>query len=270
VVRRPLLEVSPHEYWLAIPGIARYRVTRGSDIEIHVEPGARALDVTTYLTSYALAALCCQRGLLVLHATAVALDGRALVLIGPSASGKSTLGAALVAGGGVVLCDDLCVIDTSAPTALVYPSTRFITVWADVAEHLGHDTAVLEPPLTGLQKFRLPMPVGPVSGVPLRHVLTLTEALTMRRAIELEPLPPLRALSNLASTGSLAAVIAGMNRQQAHLEQCGRVLRQAPGWQLSRPLDLARLREVAAVVEQLAQRSSAGARNALQTAFTAS
>ena len=60
-----------------------------------------------------------------LHATTVALDGRGLLILGPSGSGKSSLGLELIAAGAMLVADDrtdILVRDgqalASAPAAL--------------------------------------------------------------------------------------------------------------------------------------------------------
>lgn len=53
-----------------------------------------------------------------LHATTVAIDGHAVLLIGPSGSGKSDLALRLISGGAVLVSDDYTVV-TRIGTALV-------------------------------------------------------------------------------------------------------------------------------------------------------
>ncbi|MBK6706022.1 MAG: aldolase [Sphingomonadales bacterium] len=47
-------------------------------------------------------------GRCLVHATAVALDGRAILLLGPSGSGKSDLALRLIDKGAILVCDDYC------------------------------------------------------------------------------------------------------------------------------------------------------------------
>jgi hypothetical protein len=51
------------------------------------------------------------RGRELLHASAVAVDGRAVVLLGPTGTGKTTLAARLVLGGARLLTDDALAVD---------------------------------------------------------------------------------------------------------------------------------------------------------------
>jgi hypothetical protein len=60
-------------------------------------------------------------GLIIVHAAAVALGGRVILVPGPSLAGKSTMAKALVAMGGSYLSDDFAPIDAAG---LVHPFPR--------------------------------------------------------------------------------------------------------------------------------------------------
>ncbi len=64
-------------------------------------------------------------GLVFVHAGVVAVDGRAIVIPGPSMAGKTTLVAALVRAGATYLSDEYAVLDTGG---LVHPYPRRLSV----------------------------------------------------------------------------------------------------------------------------------------------
>jgi len=64
------------------------------------------------------------RGDLALHATAILIGTRAVLLAGPSASGKSTIAAVLSAEGHPVVGDDVSVVRKAASGVAVEPGTR--------------------------------------------------------------------------------------------------------------------------------------------------
>jgi hypothetical protein len=76
---------------LGVPGIGRFLIQRGREIILDVVPGADHLDVRRALIGRALMALLHQRGLVPLHGSAVAVNGRPIGLIGVRGSGKSAL-----------------------------------------------------------------------------------------------------------------------------------------------------------------------------------
>jgi hypothetical protein len=69
-----------------------------------------------------------RSGAPVLHGAGVAVDGQALVILGDSAAGKSTLSVALAQAAGVALIGDDCVVVDSTPGGFVappsYPTVR--------------------------------------------------------------------------------------------------------------------------------------------------
>jgi hypothetical protein len=75
--------------------------------DLHLDPaGARKMErgVVAALVRH-------LRGRLTLHGSAVAIDGRAVVCVGASGAGKSTMAAALVRAGGELLADDMAAIE---------------------------------------------------------------------------------------------------------------------------------------------------------------
>ena len=68
-------------------------------------------DAASYLAGYVLAFVLRLRGSVPLHASAVAIDGRALLFVGDSWAGKSSTAAAFSILGYPVLADDIVRID---------------------------------------------------------------------------------------------------------------------------------------------------------------
>src|SRR5205085_1412829 len=76
----PVFQTKGHgRYLLALPGTGRILVQDGRRVTIDPDPEADPTDICAFLTSTIQAVLWHQRGLLPLHACAVAVDGRAVV-----------------------------------------------------------------------------------------------------------------------------------------------------------------------------------------------
>jgi len=115
---------------LCVPGLARYLIRGGDAITVALEDGALARDASVFVLGTSLGMILHQRGLLVLHGSAVARDGRALVLLGRSGAGKSTAAAALCRKGFSFVTDDVCVVRTDAGgMPLVLPDGRQLKLW---------------------------------------------------------------------------------------------------------------------------------------------
>jgi hypothetical protein len=82
----------------------------GASIDVYWEPRAHAEPVYTYLISQVISVALLQQRIESLHASAVAWRDRAIILVGDSGYGKSTLTAALLRAGAQLITDDLLVL----------------------------------------------------------------------------------------------------------------------------------------------------------------
>jgi hypothetical protein len=122
---------------IRIPGVARILVRHGREILIESCPLGDFTRIGTFLADAALGAALCQRGLLVLRGSALdTLNGAALIL-GPAASGKSTVAAALILRGHRLIADGLLAVALDGKRATVQPGWPGIHMWRAPARALG-------------------------------------------------------------------------------------------------------------------------------------
>lgn len=110
--------------------------------EIIVEPTLSVDErvLRLFILGPALSLLLHQRGLLVLHASAVAVRGSAIAFLGMKGSGKSTMAAAMYLDGHGLVADDAVAVDfesTGGPT--VVPGFPQLKLWPDAAAALSVD-----------------------------------------------------------------------------------------------------------------------------------
>ncbi len=126
----------PGRFLLHVDDVARYFVADGRDVVIERRGGSDH-DISVYLTGSVLAAVLQQRGVATLHASAVQTNAGAVLFLGKSGAGKSSLLAALIKRGYPMMADDVAgvVLDDAVPTVLpAFPCTR---LWADALDHLA-------------------------------------------------------------------------------------------------------------------------------------
>ena len=104
-------------------------------------------DTATYLLGPVLGFALRLRGVLAFHASAVLIEGRAVVLLGPSGAGKSTTAAAFAGAGVPVLADDVVAVRVIDGVAVAYPSYRLLRLW-DESERILFGTVGALPLLT--------------------------------------------------------------------------------------------------------------------------
>lgn len=111
---------------LDVPGVGRFLIEAGHQVVAWPEAQVTAETLSQMLTGPVLALLLMQRGIVVLHGAVVAIDGRAVVILGQSGDGKSTTAAACAARGHAVLSDDLAPLEVSDTGVTVRPTSAVV------------------------------------------------------------------------------------------------------------------------------------------------
>jgi len=125
---------------LRVHGRADFGI-RGSHIEVMPHPGVDPVVVEQVLIDLVLPRAMHALGFPCLHASAVRLpSGQAVALTAEAGTGKSTLCAALVECGGLLLSDDAISPRLAAGRLVVPPAYPSLRLWADSAVAVfGHD-----------------------------------------------------------------------------------------------------------------------------------
>jgi hypothetical protein len=118
-------------------GIGKSIVRGGREIVLEPGPGVDERTLRLYLLGALLPVVLYQRGFLVLHASAVELDGRAVAFLGESGCGKSTLAVALQACGHRLLSDDVVPVWVDAQEPWIRTGPPSFKLWPDSARALG-------------------------------------------------------------------------------------------------------------------------------------
>ena len=177
-------QAAPGMFLLTVDGVGRYLVREGR--EIIVEPACDGGEgVITFLLGSVLAACLKQRGILTLHASAIATADGAVLFAGHSGRGKSTLLAALLARGHTMLCDDVTgIVPDGRNSLLALPAYPCLRLWGDAVEALGWSGRTRGRVREGMEKFLAPVErVGEV--LPVRAVFVLRNH--SLKGVEIEP-----------------------------------------------------------------------------------
>jgi hypothetical protein len=136
------------------------------------------------------------RDSVLVHASAAAVEGRAIVLPGPMGAGKSTLAAALVRAGAGYLTDEIVAIDPR--TGLVAPYPKYLSLGPALA-HLVPDRPAAQRSFVGEQLLVSPEVIrtGAVAA-PAPPRVVVFPRYRPGAATSVEALPPAAALAALA------------------------------------------------------------------------
>jgi hypothetical protein len=124
---------------LRIPGGPRYLIEDGRNITYAGAHGEGDREIAVFLLGSAWGALCYQRGLIPLHASAISVDGAIHAFTGPSGAGKSTLAAALATRGRAFFTDDVLLLDPARlnPEPLCFTGQKDLKLWKDAIALTG-------------------------------------------------------------------------------------------------------------------------------------
>lgn len=243
-ITRGLVPLTPPG-WSTASGVARMGWEDGvrlevtaSEIRVDRPPDVSDAVARLPVLGGGLAVALQARGHLVLHATAVVFDGRAVAIAGPRGAGKTTLALAAMLAGAPVVADDVVAL---TPTYEVLPGIGRLRAWPDALRAVGVDPDGLERVHPEVDKRWLPC--GAPAPAPLAAVVVLTRAgsagLTRCAASEAW-------LEGVRHTYAPDAL--GADRRAAHFQRVAAWARDVPVYRLNRPLDLGALdRDVATI-----------------------
>lgn len=162
----PVLELPHSKLWadgsflLALENVGRFRVESGKHVRVEPAPNVHEPELRTFLLGSVLGVLCHQRGLLPIHASAVRIDGRAVLIAGVSGAGKSTLAAALGARGHALIADDVAAVSPRNAGLQIMPAFPQRKLALDALEALGLEHAGLVTNRPGVPKYHVPLREG--------------------------------------------------------------------------------------------------------------
>jgi hypothetical protein len=199
-----------------------------------------------------------RRGLPTLHASAVAVNGRAAVFLSASGGGKTGLAAAMMRGvnsGHPLLTDDILPLEERDGAILGRPGYPQMRMWPDEAEHFLGGTGGLELVHPALTKRRVPVGVGGFGGFHDSALPLACLYVPERRPegpVEIRTIPPRDALIELVRHSFSPHLVEAAGLQPARLDLFARLVRRVPVRRLLYPSGFDHLpRVVEAVLRDL-------------------
>jgi hypothetical protein len=233
-------QYSGREVLLDYPAVGRFLLRAGEEILMDLAPSSNDDEVRAYLLGSVFGALCHQRGVTPLHASAIDVADGYVAFLGASGAGKSTLVAALAQRGHEVVSDDECFLQLgTSGDAQAWPGISGIWLWDDSMTVLGLYGAGVERELHGRKKYLAPVrsPRDPNQSRPLRRVYQLNRVPNgVAQVTRLHGADAVEVLMQNVYPPSLA------HRQgyQSHVFLvCAATARDVPVFRLDRPWNLA-------------------------------
>jgi hypothetical protein len=225
----------------------RFAVGRsGRDVWMDWPETSTLEDAATYLMGPVLGFVLRLRGMVSLHASAVAIGDRAIALVGEGGAGKSTTAAAFACLGYAVLCDDLVPLADQTGHFLAQPAYARVNLWPDSVRALfGSEEALPRITPTWEKRFLALDQNGhrfETRPLPLVVVYILNSRDSSSVEVSFETLTAPSALITLVRNTYVNYLLdAGMRRQE--FEVLSRLVAAVPVRSARLPDDPSRLRE---------------------------
>lgn len=231
--------------------VGTFLVRDGKEIIIDPLPGVEEGMIRLPLLGAVLAVLLHQRGFLVLHASAVAINGGVVAFLGEKGQGKSTMAASLYARGHNMMADDVVALDFSGTQSpIVLPGFPQFKLWPEAAaSSLGDDPETLPQLHPQVEKRARRVVDISQQSLPLRRVYVLSEG----PEPQIKPLQPQIAIVQLIANSYMARfgkqLLQGVGAY-SHFHQCMSLAKNLPVCYLERPRSLSLLSDIAQLVEE--------------------
>jgi hypothetical protein len=204
------------------------------------------------------------RGATCLHASSIAVGGRAIALLGKAGAGKSTTAAALARLGYSVLSDDVAVLDDRGDRFLVQPGYPRVNLWPESVQALFRSADALPKITPTWGKMFLPLNQNghgfQAAPLPLGGIYLLADREPGLAAPIIEAFTPSESLITLLGNTYVSYLLnADMRRRE--FELLGRVMASVPVRRVRTPADSSKIfalcKTIAIDAEQFMARGSA-------------
>jgi hypothetical protein len=231
------------DYWLRIPGIADVLLQLQPVCRVLVSRHAASRDAATLehqLVDQVLPRLLAQRGELLVHASALAINDHHALFLGPSGWGKSTLAGLLQRLGHAVLSDDCVQIDLAHGQVGAIPTYPSLRLNADSLDTLFPGVAETTPVASYSEKRRVRMPPPPNAGsaVPVDALYLLGDPDQAGNSVRITALRPIETCMALIKH-SFRLDLGDRAATTEQLQRCSVIARSMPAFRLDYPRDYA-------------------------------
>jgi hypothetical protein len=217
----PTVQVAPDDAWLYWPQVGAFHVADGK--RITVEPVAEVTEegIRLLLLGSVMGVLLHQRGRLLLHGSAVEINGGVALFLGHSGWGKSTMAAAFHKCGYRVVTDDIAAIDTTTNEMQIVPGFPQLKLRSDSALALGHDPEQLAALHHRIDKrgLRCAQQFAQES-LPVKRIYVLAQGSTP----SVELLPAADGLIELVRHSYAAGILKSTQCEPEHMLRCARIV----------------------------------------------
>lgn len=235
----PFYSATPNCVLVRLADSTRVSIARGTEINVDLR-GNPVDHARLFSLNIGLGLLLRQRGHLILHATAIEIEGRGIAIAGPSGSGKSVIAARAAQRGFPILTDETCVLGQGDQTGSIVLGPPVIQLWRDAIEQLRIDPGA--PVRPELQRYFVSIENLNRRAVPLRRLYVLGVARSDRP--ELTKLKGRQKLETLVAQIHHPEYLSGMGLAVNTFRQCMELAPRLEVFRFDRPEEFRSIDEI--------------------------
>lgn len=237
-------QVTNDSVYLFWNDVGKFKVSHGKEIIVDPTSNVDANTLNQFIVGSAMAVLLNQRGYLILHASAVNVDGYTIAFLGESGIGKSTIADALYLKGYPIITDDVLAAQTNKENKpLIIPSFPYLKLKFEISEY-KQDGAKLNPNSEYSKHFNNKNNGFLEKSEKLDQIYILDTG----DNLDISHLSQQEAIFNLLSN-SYCIRLFKEEEQISNLKQCAEIINNVPVYQLKIPRSLDVLPEVIKLIE---------------------
>ena len=224
--------------------------SRGREVWATWNQGMTVEDAASYLTGSVLGFVLRLRGVTCVHGSAIAIGGRAIAVVGPSGSGKSSTAAGFARLGFALLTDDLIALRETREGFAVQPAFARVHLWPQSARSLFGSWDALPRIAPNWEKRHLDLDAHGFrfqhAPLPLAAIYFLGDR-GAGESVRMEPVSAARALIDLVSDSHATEYVDKPQRAE-EFDVLARLLEQVPCRRVTPCEELARVPELCAAI----------------------
>ncbi|PSB03314.1 serine kinase [Merismopedia glauca] len=225
--------------------VGSFLVKDGNQIICSPALGVKQEALRLVILGSVIAILLHQKGRLILHSSAINLDGEAVAFLGGSGWGKSTTAAAFHQQGYCVVADDVIAVETEGNQPTIFPGFPRLKLWEEAAVYLGDEWESLPKLHPELPKRSRVVNQGfSINSLSLKRIYILAEG----DELEIIPLAPQTAFRELIKHSYVLSILKNTGALGTHFQQCSQLTKTIPISRLVRGRSLDQLPAVTKIV----------------------
>lgn len=231
-------------------GVLKCKIINGTKIIVEPDKSADPSFLSTVISGELIAALLRQRGLLVLHGSSVARDGKIIAFLGDSGYGKSTTASYFIQNGYKLVAEDLLVIEMKENELRAVPGPDSIKLRPDSGKKFNSKFDLYPKVYNNTEKRIIDLPdnsIPSISDNQIRSIYVLEKQI--RDCNKIQTLTKKQAFLELIKHTRINRWLTSKEFMHTHFKQCESLLSSVEVKLLHRKFGLDYLPEIKTLIE---------------------